>query len=150
MTTISIMDLEKEFEFEVSCVFRCWGDQLDVSKLNDDLGLSSEYCRTQVKGEGIGKIGNKFRGKAKTSQLSYGCLDEFPNWRRLPYKQIQHICNALSNVALSSYNAQTIELQISCYYENKLEGGDCEVFLDKDVINLLSKNDINLRYSILP
>ena len=144
------MNLNKEFEYEVSCVFRCWGDKLNVHKLKNDLRLSDNHCLTVIKGEGIGKIGDRFRGIAKTSQLSYKCLDEFPDWNRLPYKQIEHICNALSDVTLSSYDAQNAELQISYYYQNKLEDGECALYFDGGIFKILSKNNISLRQTILP
>ena len=153
MTIISAMNPERKCEFEVSCILRCWGDELDFEKLGDDLNLNSEYCRVINKGEGIGKSGCDFKGRAKTSSFSYGCLDEFPDWKRLPYKQIEHICNALSSLednTLFSYKVWKAEFQISCYYGNRTEEGHVEIFFENKVVDLLSKHNVSLRNTILP
>jgi len=143
--------MKTEFEMVSRIVF--WGDEFHPHNFASVLGLDKRYTKVKEKGE-VSKNEGKSQSviRAKTGRLIYSLDQENIEDRRHPeiqFERLIKVITKLPNDFRNEYHIDDVQVQISLYYKDKING-DVDFIIPNGLTSRLSKHNIEMRFTLLP
>jgi hypothetical protein len=143
--------MKTEYRLFTRLIF--WGSSLAAARLMEVLRLDAALCQAKRKGEPLKRPDGTDTGSvARTGMLIYDPAKQTPQVSHDPDSQLTAVVEALRRIQdplAATYGVETAELQLSFYYEDKIEG-EPDVVIPSELLRLFAQHGIDLRITVLP